>query len=243
MNPFNNLSSAGTEAVADSLGGGFGAIDSDAYKATVKAFYAGKSDGGAHSMTLVADVEVGGQKREYRETFWVTNKKGENAYEKNGKKYLLPGYITANDIALLTTGQELGQQNFEEKIIKVYNFDQRAEVPTKVMAAVDVMGKEVTLGILRKTVNKQAKDAGGNYVDINEKRDVNEVDKVFHTESGRTVNEVTRGLATGEFLPMWAEKNKGNTINRFKEVQGSGTGLPGAAAGAPPAAKPTNLFG
>lgn len=243
MNPFQNLNSDGAEAVKDSLGGSFGAIESAAYDATVKAFYAGKSDGGAHSMTLIAEIDVNGQKREYRETFWVTNKKGENAYEKNGKKNLLPGYITANDIALLTTGKELNAQDFEEKIVKVYNFDQRAEVPTKVMAAADVMGKQITLGIQRKTVNKQAKDTRGTYVDTNEKRDVNEIDKVFHAGTGRTVNEVVRGLEAGEFLPMWKEKHTGVTQNRFKEVVGAGSGLPGAAAGTGASAAKPNLFG
>ena len=67
MNPFQNLSNQGLEAATDRLGGSnFGPIDSNVYSGTIKAAYAGKSQHGAHNMSVVLELDVDGQKREYR---------------------------------------------------------------------------------------------------------------------------------------------------------------------------------
>lgn len=251
MNPFQNLTNAGLEAAEDRLGGSFGALDTDVYTGTIKAAYAGKSDRGAHNVTAVFELNVDGKKREYRETIYVTNRDGENFYldkADKDKKHPLPGFTTANDLALLTTGKGLNEQSFEERVINVYDFGQKREIPTKVPMAVDMVGKEVSLAIIRETKVKQVKDAAGNYVDspTGETRDENSIDKVFHADSGRTVSEVVRKLEKGEFIEQWREKNKGVTRDRTKgkggAVGGVQSGIPGQAPGTA-AAPTTNLFG
>lgn len=253
MNPFQNLSNTGLEAPKDTLGGGgFGAIDSDVYTGTIKALYAGKSQGGAHNVTAVLALVVNGQPREYRETIYVTNKQGENFYtdkQDSTKKSPLPGFTTANDLALMTTGKGLNEQSFEERVINVYNYDQQKELPTKVAMAVDMIGKPVTVAIQKSLEPKNVKDASGNYVPdpSGATRETNNIDKVFHAESGRTVSEVLRKLEKGEFIDQWREKNKGQVRDKTKgkTPAGTGVGIPGLT-GAPAAAggaQSTNIFG
>lgn len=252
-NIFSKLKSDGLEEAKDSLGGGFGAIPSDVYTGKIKAAYAGESAGGALSMTFVVGVQVAGKEREYRETVYVTSSKEKgqnNFYERDGKQIPLPGFTTANDICLLTTGYELNAQDFEERIVKIYDFTTRAEVPTKVQMAINVVGQEITLGILQQREAKTKKnEATGQYEDVpGETRDINVIDKVFHTESGRTVSEVSRKLDKGEFLDQWREKNQGQIRDKTQGKAGK-PGAPGqgaaaqqaGAAGSKPAGK--SLFG
>lgn len=225
-NPFGGLTADGLEAPKDVLGGGF-IVDSGVYAGEIKLAFAGVSKNGARSLTVHVQLDGG---REFRETMYVTNRKGENFYERDGKKNPLPGFTTANDLALLATGQDLASQDVEEKVVKLYDFDQKAEVPTKVQALTSLHGKRVQLGILRQTVDKKKADGNGNYVPTGETRDENVIDKVFHAETGKTVSEYTRQLDDAEFLPQWKEKNSGVTRDK-REDKSSQAGAPGAAAG------------
>lgn len=240
-NPFGGMSTEGLEASRDVLGGGFGAVDSDVYAGTIKLAYAGKSQGGAHSLTV--HVDLGG--REYRETLYVTNKQGENFYKnKDGKKSPLPGFTTANDLALLSTGVALNEQEVEERVVKLYDFDAKAEVPTKVQAVVSMHGKPITLGILKQIVDKNVKDGNGNYVPSGETREENTIDKVFHTDTGKTVSEFTAKVEQPEFMGKWADKNKGTVRDRTTAKVGK-VGAPGqqAANSASHKAPAKSLFG
>lgn len=223
-NPFGNLKTDGLEAARDVLGGG-GAMETDVYNGVIKLAFAGVSSGGAHSMTV--HVDCGG--REYRETMYVTNKQGQNFYEKNGKKNPLPGFTTANDIALLATGHPLNEQEMEEKVVKLYDFDAKAEVPTKVQAVVSLHGQQISLGILKQVVDKNVKDGNGNYVPSGETRDENVIDKVFHAETGKTVSEYTAKVPTADFQGKWLAKNKGVTRDRTSGATGK-VGAPGQKA-------------
>lgn len=246
MKMFGNLTADGLEQTGDRLGGG-GVRESDAYDGTIKVAYAGKaSASNAQSLTVI--FNLGGS--EYRETFWVTNKNGENFFidkQDSSKKVPLPGYTMADDLCLLTTGFPLSEQTFTEKVINLYDYEAKKEVPTNVHVIMDLMGKPITLGLIKQTVDKTKKnDSTGSYEPTGETRDENLIDKIFHHDSKRTVTEVRNGIEVAEFFPKWVEKNKGVTRNRAKGAQGK-TGAPGRPAGAPPAAsaaKPTtSLFG
>jgi hypothetical protein len=242
-NPFGGLNTDDLEQSGDFLGGG-GAIDSGIYTGTIKLAYAGVAKSGARSLTVHVDVNG----REYRETLYVTSgtEKGcKNYYEKNGKKSPLPGFTTANDMALLSTGQPLSEQELEEKVVKLYDYDAKAEVPTKVQAVTSMMGKQITLGILKQVVDKNKKnDTTGAYEPTGETREENVIDKVFHTESGRTVTEV---MAKGEsdFLGKWKERNAGTVRDRSSGAVGK-VGVPGQRAandGGSAKAQTKSLFG
>lgn len=244
-NMFGKFTTDGLEEVGDRLGGPQ-LFDTDVYDAVVKAAYAGKaSASNAQSITVLLDV--GG--KEFRETHWITNKNGENFYaDKNdaSKKQPLPGFTMINELCLVTTGVELSEQDVEDKVIKLYDFDTKKDVNTNVPMLVELIGKPVTVAIVRQIVDKQQKDASGTYVNTGQTREENVADKFFHTETGKTVTELRQKL-DAEFKGKWAEKNKGVTRNRAKGSEGK-AGAPGrpAAAGAAPgaAAKPRNtLFG
>lgn len=241
QNPFGTLNNTDLEESRDVLGGGNQPLETDAYTGKIKLAYAGKSAQGANFLAVHIDANG----REYRETIYVTNRKGENFYPRDDKKIPLPGFTVANDLALLSTGQDLASQTFEEKVVSLYDFDERKEVPTKVLAATSMMGKDITVGILKTITNKSKKnESTGAYEPINEKREENNIDKVFHAETKKTVSEFTTRAENAEFYPKWVEKNRGQTRNKYKE-QGS-SGLPGQAAPAPggasaPAGK--SLFG
>lgn len=247
-NPFGNtLSQEGLESQGDRLGGG-GVVDSDAYGATITAAYAGQSKGGANSMTFHFKLDNG---RDLRETTYVTSgkEKGQkNYYERDGKKYPMPGFVTANDIALLATGKGLDEQIFEEKIIKLYDFDAKAEVPTKVMMATSLIGLPIKLGVMKEVVDKTTDSGGGVYVPTGETREQNVIDKVFHAKSGQTVSELTQSRnesTPGEFIGKWTDKNAGNVRNKAKGASGT-TGAPGgrpAPTGGAAAAPSKGLFG
>jgi len=245
-NPFGNLGTDGLEQTRDSLGSG-GAIDSDSYTGKITLAYAGASKGGARFLAVVIDLNG----REYRETLYVTNKKGDNFYEKGGKKIPLPGFTVANDLALLATGHPLGAQDIEEKIASLYNFEERKEIPTKVQAVTSMMGKDICVGVLKSIVDKtKLNEQTGSYDPTGETREENNIDKVFHAESHNTVSEVTANggkLGNAEFHDKWVEKNRGTVRNKATGATGK-SGVPGQAAAAPAAGaagKPAgkSLFG
>lgn len=244
MSLFGNLKTDGLEESQDRIGG-FGAVESDIATGVVKAFYAGKSAGGANSITVVVALAGG---KEYRETLWITNKKGENFFlnkQDSSKKVPLPGFTVADDICLATTGLPLADQEFEEKVLNIYDFDAKKELPKGVQVALEVVGKEVSLGILKELHNKSEKK-GDEYVDIAETRDINVIDKVFHTESKKTVVELKNGADEAKFWDQWLEKNKGQVRDRrtIKDGQaGSASKAPPKAGETSTAAPKKSLFG
>lgn len=238
---FGNMKSEGLEQSQDRLGG-YQPVESAIYEATLKMMYAGKSSGGAMSVTVIADLP-GGQ--EYRETVYVSSKKGENFFtSKDGKKMPLPGFTVINDICLIATGKELAEQATEEKVVKIYNYEEKKEVPTNVPVLTECVGQKVALGILKQLENKNEKQ-GDEYVPTAETKETNLIDKVFHPEYKITVAEAREKQTEPKFWTAWEKRNKGQTRDRREIKDG------GAASGSPPkagapgaAAKPkTSLFG
>ncbi len=247
MNPFENMSTDDLEESTDSLGTSFAAVPTDVYEAEIKFAYLGKSQS-SKAQSLTVHATLGGA--EFRETIWVTNGKGENFYlSKDGKntKHPLPGYTTADDLCLMAAQQPLNKQNIEKKTFNLYDFELRKEVPKEVDTLVDLIGKKVSLGITREVVDKEKKDDSGQYKPTGETRIQNTINKVFHPETGRTVNEYRHDIPTPEFRDSWIERFKGKDKIKAKGVPGAngpgsaGTGRPGAAGS--PAAATRNIFG
>jgi hypothetical protein len=246
MSVFKNLKSEGLEKSEDRVGG-FGAMDADAYKAKITLAYAGESSGGATSVTLHADING----REYRETFYVTNRKGENFFlnkSDTSKKVGLPGFTVVNDICFVTTEKSLSEQDTEEKIVKLYDYDEKKEMPKSVPVMVDLIGKELSLGILNILENKSVKDNNGQWADGPDEQNINVVDKVFHEPTRMTVNEATSEKPEALFYDSWVERNKGKVRDKrtIKDGQAGTAGRPGASKGAPAATEAgerKSLFG
>lgn len=236
---FSNAASelAGSEKEKDVLGGRT-LLPTGLYEGTLDVAYITKSGGGATAFNLI--VDIGGRK--VRDTIYVTNRAGGVTYTKDGKKFPLPGYSLVNALAKLTVGKEIPQLEFEKKLVKIYNFEQRKEVPTEVDVAMELVGQPVKLGIELHRENKNAKDQAGNYVPTAEIREFNTITRVFHVKTGQTASEYN-AQAPAEFMALWVKEFDGKTID--KTAKGPVAPAPAAAsAGASPAAagKPS-LFG
>jgi hypothetical protein len=229
-NPFGSMKSEGLEESQDRLGG-FAPIDTKIYTGTVKALFAGQSASGAHNLSLVLDLGGG---KEYKETIYISNKKGENFFKDkdSGKKMPLPGFTLVNDICLITMEKELSEVDVEEKVVKIYDFEQKKELPTSVKMITEAIGKQISVGILRVLENKNEKNADGVYVATAETKEINRIDKVFHPTAKVTVAEARSGKATGEFWDAWSKKNDGVTRDEREIKDGSGGSKTPPKAGA-----------
>lgn len=242
MSLFGKLTNEGLEESQDRLGG-FSPLDTDIYTGTIKAAYAGESQGGAMSVSLI--VDVGG--KEYRETLYVTNKKKENFFlNQQDKKVPLPGFTVVDDICLITTGKPLADQDSEEKVINIYDFDAKREVPKSVPMLTGLLGQKISLGIVKQLENKNVKQ-GDEYVPSAETREINVIDKVFHPEMKLTVAEARNGQDQAKFWSAWEERNKGQTRDKRTVKDGAGNAgappKPGAAPASGTAAPRKSLFG
>lgn len=232
---FGNLKSDGLEQSTDNLGGGGFTRESDIYSGKIKMAYAGAAKSGARFVQLIVDLPDG---KEYKETVYITNKAGENFYlnkSDNSKKVPLPGFTTLDDICLCATGKPLAEQDAEEKIVKIYDFEAKAELPTSVPVLIELLGQDISLAILKVTENKQAKNASGVYEATSETRDINSIDKVFNTDTHMTVVEARNKAEAPVFWDSWLERNKGKTRDKTSKVVGT-PGAPGAARSGPPQA-------
>lgn len=236
MSLFKKLTNAGLEQTEDRLGGG-GVVETDLYTGKIKMAYAGKSDGGAQFISL--EFEHTGGKR-YRETIYITNKQGENWFlnkQDSSKKVPLPGFVIIDDLCLCTTEKPLSDQDTEEKMVNIYDYELKKEVPKKVPVLVELLDQTVSLAIV-KSIEDKTKKEGNEYVPTGETREVNTIDKVFHTESKLTMVEVRNEIDTSAFWDAWVDKNKGKTRDKTgKGAKTASSGAPGkGASGAPTAA-------
>jgi hypothetical protein len=227
MGLFNNLTSDGLEESKDVLGGGY-IIDTDIYTGKIKFAYAGKSSAGAQSITYGFDFNG----REY----------GENFYTKDGKKMPLPGFTLADEICLLTVEKPLSQMTTEEKVLKIYDPEQKKEVPQSVQVLTELTDQEISLAIFKNLENKSEKQGDGSYKATAETRDTNSIEKAFHTGTKMTFPEARAGQEA-TFWDKWLEKNKGNVRDRreVKDGQAGNAGAPPKAGDAPAPKK--SLFG
>ena len=217
---------ASVEKAVDTLGGG-GVLDTNVYPFQVKTIYLGESKTGAVSATVVGKLENGS---EFKTTQWIVsgNAKGNKPYyERNGKKYPLPGYTIIDDICLAITGKSLGDAEMEEKTIKIYDYEVSKEVPTEVDCICDVEDGEVFLAISKQLEDKTEDDGAGGRTPTGETRETNEVAKVMNTD-GATMLEVKDGLAI-EFGDKWLKKNEGKVRDRTTKTSGT-AGAPAKAS-------------
>lgn len=246
-NPFANLNTAGMEEAQDRLGGGFQARASGAYDFKIKAFYAGQADSGARNVSIIVEDGAG----EYRETIYVTNKAGENWFlnkDDKTKKVPLPGFTTIDDICQVTVGKALADLAWEEKVIKLYDFDAKKELPKSVMMATEMLGQPVTLGLIQTLKNKGVKQDDGTYKDGPEERTEVSVNKVFHTETRMTTAEARAGKGQAEFYDAWVARNKDTVVDKRTIKDGAGgtavtKGAPQAGGNTGTGAPAKSLFG
>jgi hypothetical protein len=225
----------------DRLGGG-GVLNTGVYPLNIKLAYINVADSGAIALNLHAETPEG---RNVKQQFWMTSGKakgGQNFYtDKQGVKNYLPGYLLAESLALLTTGKSIGDLDTEEKVVNLYDATAKAEKPTKVQMVMELLNKDVLAGIIKQTVDKNVKNANGEYVPSGETRDENEIDKFFRARDKMTTSEIRGGAEKAEFHDKWIEKNGPDYVrNKAKGASGGTAGVP---QGSSKTSKPTtSLF-
>lgn len=233
---FAGLSSKGLEEAEDRLGGGRRIFDTDVYEnVDVKLAYAGASPGGAKYVSLVFLIDGA----EYEETIYITNSKGENFFERDGKKQQMPGFVTINELCLTATGSELEDQDTEERQIEVWSYEEKKNVRQARAVLTDLTGAKATIALRKATEPKtrktdRMKDGKPVYEDTDEDRTINEIVKCFHPETRASVSEIKRAqkddkAIEAKFIEDWTEKYRGTVYNKRK----GGGSSKGSTDGAP----------
>jgi len=242
---FGNLTEDATIAAEkDTLGGSnFGPLGSGVYRnMKIVMAYVQMSKGGAMGIILhLLNQDTG---KELKQTLWVqsgTAKGSKNYYEtKNGEKRYLPGFEIFSAITKLGANLLPSDMTVEEKTVSLWSYEEKKDVPTQVDVIMPLLGKFITLGIVKQTVDKTINVNGPNetpnYMPTGETRDENEIKKVFRAEDGLTVAEASAEATEAVFINTWANKNTGVTIDRSTKVAAP-------AAGAAPSASGSIAFG
>lgn len=222
--------------------GSTGALESGLYPSSISLAYVTKSGGGATGLVVHFKTDGG---RDIRQTLWMTSgtaKGAKNYYEKDGEKHYLPGFLAANALCLLTVGKEISELDTETKVVNVYSKEAKAEVPTKVEVPVELLHKDIIVGLHKNKVDKTTKnESTGEYVPTGETREENEVDKFFRISDSMTTAEIRAQASEATFIETWKKKWSGVTRDKTKGVAGT-AGAPKAAV--PATKKPTtSLFG
>ncbi len=216
-NVYSTLTSEGLEESTDVLGGRH-VFDTNIYNATVKAAYSIESSGGALGIALVLATSEG----DYNETIYVTNRNKQNFYlNANKKKCPLPGFTLINDLCLIANGKPLSEQDFQEKSLKVWDYDTKDEVVKPVLVAVDLIGAKVAVAITKQLVNKKVK-SGNEYVDSNETVEENRINKLFDLDTHLTVHEA-KTKSEAKFYDKWLDKYQNTVADKVKKGIGSVT--------------------
>ena len=232
---FATLTTEGLEKQEDRLGGN-SLLETGIYDGRIKLAYAGAAESGAKFVQLLIDIDG----KEYRETVYVTNKKGENFYTKGANKVPLPGFSLIDNICILTSGKPLCQQDIEEKVVSIYSYDEKKEVPTKVPVLVELLTCPITLAIVNQLENKTVKNGNGEYVPTVEERTINLIERAFHFETKVTVTEAMNNITEGDFIHKWKEKNDGKVRDKRKGNSTSAAASPTATQTSAPV---RNIFG
>ena len=209
------------EEVQDFLGGSlFSPVESGVYEAVIKFAYLQPTANGSLGMHMEFELDNGSV---MRESIYLTKTTGENYYvdKKDAtKKHLLPGFITADAIALLGAQKPIAELSTSDKIIKLYDSEIKAEVPTTVPMLDALVGKTIKLGIIKviedKTAKTDKKDAKGKfiYAKVDGVRVKNETDKVFHPTNNMTVPELRAGATEAAFYESWKAKWDGKANDK-----------------------------
>lgn len=228
MNPFGSLPTANANKPEDRLPG-FELPPTDIYAFTIKAAYMQSTVKGGKSITyLLKDA----QGKDFSHTVYPTSAKSgteKPTYTDNaGNEQYLAGYIIADDIAVICTGNPLGALATTETVFDIMDTKQKKKVPTKVLSFPELNDRKICLAIERSIENRQRmNESTKQYETIAETRQVQELIKALNADQ-YTVNEVAAQAESPAWATAWLKSFKGKDRNKTKSVAASGvvSGLP-----------------
>lgn len=215
----------------DVINKGWQPLASAIYVFKIMAMYLGEAASGSRSVTVHLKSQTG---VDVRQTLYVTSgrEKGQLNYyvdSRTQEKRFNPSFLIADAICKLTVGKGVGELPTEKKIVKLRKDGK--EVEEEVDMLVDVIGQDISIGLLHQIDDVKAKtgekDANGKdiYAPTGETRPSNVIDKVFRTADMFTVPEILANKTVADFYHQW-EKSWNGQVNDISK------GLPGNA-GAP----------
>ena len=192
-------------------------VDSGVYQGTVKNAFIGKSAGGATSVSLEVKLDSG---KTIFETIYVTNREGNNTYEKDGVIGYLPGFLTVNQIVLFATGKDLFEleSELEERIVKQYDSKAGKQVDKPAMVIVPLLEQPILVAIKEVRENKTKAGDGNKRITLAEDRVYNMIDKVFHPSTFHTQAELEQDKEA-TYIDTWKKDNEGKLDDRYKSVE------------------------
>ncbi|MEA2037105.1 MAG: hypothetical protein U9O94_06325 [Nanoarchaeota archaeon] len=232
-----------TKKVSIEKSGGF-LWDSGVYPVKVKLAYLDQAKSGATSFNIILENNEG---KELKNTMYIRSgkaKKNSTTYTKDGVKYPLPGYSTAESLCRAATGKNLEQNIMahEKKQVKIYDFEQQKDVVQERPVLVNLLGASVQVAVSRIKENKSKKNADGDYVDTDDIREINEC-KFFGNADGFSADEISENIPEAKALPSWHKVNAGKVIDKSKTAVGTGANSAAGIMGTTPAAAPAaSLF-
>ena len=238
MSLFASIQNANIQTKEEDVLGGSRTVPSNVYPAGIKLAYLDAAASGAICVVFDFAMLVNGKERNHKETIYISNKNKEFTYKdkQSGENKPLPGFVTVDSICNADTGKSITELSTEKKTIKVYDYDQKAEVPQEKEVLMDLIRGKLELGIIETIVDKNVKTDNG-YVPSGETREQNELSKVFN-EDGLTQLEKESGATEAKFKAAWVEQYAGKKINKSK---GAATGAKAGGVSKPATASP--LFG
>lgn len=226
MSLFGSIKNDGMEQTTDRIGGGGFTLETDIYVGEVVQAFVEQSQSGATWVNLEFKFTDGST---FKTNQMVANKDGEAFFVDSKTKNRIPfnGYTVVDDICMVITGEPMVNQEHEEKVVSVYDFESRKDVNRERPVLINLIGGPVALAIQKKIENKRKPDDNGKYVETNDRQEVNNVVKVMHPETKQTLNEAIDGKEA-TYWDKWLERNQHKTWDTYKEVKGGGR------VGAPP---------
>ena len=196
--------------------GGKEPLPTGLYPATVEMAILKESSGGAIGVELHLDIDG----RDFREDIYLTNRNGDTFYtrEKDGQdvNYPLPGYVTTNDLAILTTGYSIEDQDTEVKTVELWDKEAEDKIPKEVDMLEDIRGKKIIVGIFLDNdfSQKNVGDASNpKWVDdFTKEFKRNSINKIFN-EDGFTAGEMINEIEEPSFIEEWRENYTAEYVN------------------------------
>ena len=215
MGLFSNVkSSTKTEKVTDRVGG-FVIHETGVYEATLRRMYASKADSGSLGVTLELDLFTdpnSDKTTRMTKTIYVTNSEGENFFisQKDNKQYMNSGWLMIDAIANFATDGEAGLAELETEEVFIKRTVDGQETTVTVEGYPEVADLSLNIGLMK--VNKPvSKKVDGKWVDTEEMRDENEIERIFNEEGFTFLEWEANQLDAPEFINKWEKEWKGKT--------------------------------
>lgn len=183
--------------------------DTGIYDGQLDVIYLEKTTKGSLMAKIVVTLDDGSKVTD--DECIMTNKSGTllpYTIDKKGEKRALIGYnrilgflrTVGSDVDLV----DLGAADCEKKVIKIYDFDERAEVPKEKTVFMDAFRVPVKVGIIKEVNDKRVQNSEGEWVASGEVRESNKIDRIF-TKDGLTRAEIKNDATEPKYLNEWQE--------------------------------------